>query len=152
MLKLRTTLAEAAAVRSWAKRLYSSSMYSGGSRWAAGGPRWGLRAVRFMLDSRKWLRRSRASSRGLSASLWGPRGLHVLQHAAVSSRTSSLRTERRDTLMAERRSGGEERDPKTRRSRGGETCGRLVGGGGRLAAVGDNEDSAFAPADLAGWL
>lgn len=28
----------------------------------------------------------------------------------------------------------------------------LPSGAGRLAAVGDNEDSAFAPADLAGWL
>lgn len=138
-LKLRTTLAEGAAVWSWLNRLYSSSMYSGGSSRAAGGPCWGLRSVRFMVD-RKWLRKSRASSRESSAAgVWGLRGLHVLKHTSVGSRTSSRRMEQTDTLMAERRSVEKGARSKRREdtvetprvSVGGLSC-----GAGQVAAVG----------------
>lgn len=88
-LKLRTMLAEGTAVWSWAKRLYSSSMYSGGSSWAARGLGWGLSSVRFIVD-RKWLRKSCASSSGLSPLRWSSRdlmGLLRLKPVNVRSRT-----------------------------------------------------------------
>lgn len=68
-------------------------------------------------------------------------GLHVLKHAAVSSRTSSLRMERMETLIAEWRSRGQEQDPKTRRFDGDlqPSDGGPSSGAGKLAAVGDNE-------------
>lgn len=93
-LKLRTMLAEGTAVWSRANRLYSSSMYSGGSLRTAWGLGCGLNSVRFIVD-RKWLRKSCASSSGLSPlpaeALWwfsgGLMGLLKLKPVNVSSRT-----------------------------------------------------------------
>lgn len=130
-------------------------MYSVGSLWwAARGPCWGLRSVRFMVD-RKWLRKSRASSRGFSAAgLWGLMGLHELTHASVSSSgTSSLRMEQMERLMAEGRSGAKAQGPKTRRCVGDlqPSDGGLSSGTGQLAAVGDDQRSVFALVDLVVW-
>lgn len=101
-------LAEGTAVLSRAKRLYSSSMYSGGSLPPARGLAWGLGSVRFIVD-RKWLRRSWASSSGLSprplptdaplrfsGGLMGPlrlRPVHVRSRTFRGLRNPRLRTE-----------------------------------------------------------
>ncbi|TNN81219.1 hypothetical protein EYF80_008553 [Liparis tanakae] len=117
-LKLRTTLAEGTAVGSVASRLYSSCMYSGGSLRAATGLVWGLSSVRFIVD-RNWLRKSCASSSGLSPTsrptdtlrwLSGDlMGLLKLQPVNIRSRTLRLRTnprlEKTEMVMVEWRKG-----------------------------------------------
>lgn len=145
-------LAEGTAVLSRAKRLYSSSMYSGGSLPPARCLAWGLGSVRFIVD-RKWLRRSWASSSGLSPAALptdapprfsgGLTGLLRLRPVHVRSRTfrghRSPRLEGTEAVMVMEETIQRPTGKTTWNPREWTPAERLL--------LGDNEERSFAP-----WL
>lgn len=151
-LKLRTMLAEGTAVWSLANRLYSSTMYSGGS--LARGRGRGLCSVTFSVD-RNWLRKSCASSSRLSrislptVALWrlsgDLRGLLKLKPVNVRRRTLKERInqelEKTAKVMVELRKG---LDPEYQmRMMEQFTRGRLSFVNGQQVAVGGKENTAL---------